>query len=157
MRPKKPKALKNLQGNPGHRKEKKWNNANFDHNSDKKFGVPHGLDKVVREKFRAFVAYLMENNIAVDFYRFRVERYAECLQMAFEAKKALKKEGFIIPGAREAKTNPNHRVWVDNCRIAGDIEDKFKRLLDGVEPPESENDPMEEYLKLGGKPRVVKK
>ena len=153
----KPENIKNLQSNPGKRNHKKRNNANFDFDQNKKFGMPHGLSKVVRDKFRAWVNYLLINNVSVDLYRSMVERYAEHLQIAYEAKAIIKKEGQTAVGGKlELKKHPSLQIYKDNSAAAFQIENFFSKLLCNIELHEEKKNPLDEWLGQGKKPHAVK-
>lgn len=140
-RPKKPESLNKLHGNPGKRKPKKKTFAS----EDSKFGIPHGLSQVVRQKVRKVAHYLEGAGAPIEFLRPMFNRYCIHLELAERAWKKLKKDGVVLGG----KKHPANQAWKDNSTSALQIEGYFERVLKNTDAPEGV-DELKEFLEKGG-------
>lgn len=136
-RPAKTSHLNVLHGNPGKRKPKKQTFTA----SPIRFGIPHGLNKEVREKVRQVARYLQFAGVPIEFLRPVFERYCKHLQVAHSAYVELKK-GVLLSG----KKHPAAQIWKDNSESARKIEEYFERVLKNTKPPDKEEDPLKKYL-----------
>ena len=136
------KDLNNLHGNPG--KRKPGTRLNFT-SSDKKFGLPKGLDKEVREKCRDMAHYMEEQGAPIEFMRTMFERYCKHIQAAYKAFKGLNGNTWDTGLIIDRKKNPLAQIWKDNSESALRLEAQFERILGKTKPTEKEEDPLKKY------------
>ena len=165
MTAKKSKTKDKLHGNPG--KRKKQYSKVFE-TSVSLFDMPRGLSKDIRVKVRHIINYLKDNGLSRNEGRMMFMRYCEHMRLFDDAKEDIKENGLYVTLVNETKwgtneklvVNPSVRIMKENSAAAFDIEKAFAippTLWDKMpEKQEDGKDLFEEYMKSGGKPKVVK-
>lgn len=148
-RPSNNEMLDKLRGNPGKRKK----NTTMLTATDGEFGYPKSLNPEVKTKCKQVAKYLEASGVPVDYLRARFELFCLHLQAAHDANAYLRKHGAVIDDDHK---NPAAQVWKDNAAAAVSICQDFDKILKNTKPKEKTVDPMEEFLKNGGKVAVVK-
>ena len=135
-RPRKPKALKDLQGNAGKRKVKPVTPAD---NTGTRFGTPHGCPTVIRNRVNPFARKLEAAGVDVETYRTKWDAFVKHLMVCHDAEKELKAGAVVTDRFGAVKPNPAAQIHSTHSKIARGIENDFLKLLERLGPKENKN------------------